>query len=459
MSFTIRDPRSWFRGGERSMFDPTITLDDWAAFFEFGGLSYPLMGLQQTLPGQEVEKIDQAFPGLVWGAFKHSSIVFSCEMVRVQHFAEARFQFRRMGGGRPGALFGTADLAMLERPWPGGTTGDLLAKMLVHADFGGNAFIARRPGHLTLLRPDWVTIVAGSPRELGVWDPDAQVVGYIYIPGGPGSGNEPMHFDVSEVAHFAPIPDPTAAWRGMSWLTPVIEDIVGDRAAIRHKTRFYENGATPNLIVGLDISDAEAFKAWVEAFRGKYEGADNAYKTMFLGAGAEAKVVGANFQQLDFKATTSVSETRIAAAAGTPATMVGILEGLSGSSLNAGNYAASRRRFADGTMRPLWRNAAGSLAQIITVPAGAELWYDDRDIPFLKDDVADAAVNLQAQANAIRLLVDGGFEPASVVTAIEAGDLSQLSHTGLIPVQVQPGPSPGSGNGTAPAAADAPAAA
>jgi len=65
--------------------------------------------------------------------------------VRAKLFSEARFQFRQIRNGRPGDLFGTADLQMLEVPWTNGTTGDLLYRMIQSADLAGNAFVARRP--------------------------------------------------------------------------------------------------------------------------------------------------------------------------------------------------------------------------------------------------------------------------------------------------------------------------
>src|SRR3990172_2833028 len=139
-----------------------------------------------------------------------------------------------------------------------------------------------------------------------------------------------------------------------------------------------------------------------------------------MGAGAKADVVGADLQQLDFKLTQGAGESRIAAAAGVPAVVAGFSEGLAGSSLNAGNFAASMRRFADITVRPLWRNAAGSLARIVTVPPGSELWYDDRDIPALKDDIMDAAEAMSRQMLTIESGVRGGFEPGSVVDAVVA---------------------------------------
>lgn len=414
--------------------NPEISMNEYLSYFTFNGVNY---SLNQTIQGDEIQ-IAQDYAALAMQGFGCDSVVFSCEMVRVNHFTEATFKYRRVRNGRPGDLFGTADLGKLEKPWPGATTGDLLALMLLHADIGGNAFVCDETWGLCCLRPDWVTIVAGSPREgASVWDPDAKVLGYVYQPGGPGSGKKPISYLPEQVAHFAPIPDPMARFRGMSWMRPVIQDIIGDRQATEHKTKFYENGATPNMVISLDISDPEKFKAFVDLFREQHEGAANAYKTLFLGAGADPKVVGADFRQQDFKQTVGVSETRIAAAAGTPPVLVGLSEGLQGSSLNQGNYNSARRRFADGTMRPLWRNVCGSLASITKVPSDAQLWYDDRDIAFLREDAAENATVKKDEASTIQILVNSGYVPESVVAAVSAGDWSLLEHTGMLSVQLQ----------------------
>ena len=35
---------------------------------------------------------------------------------------------------------------------------------------------------------------------------------------------------------------------GMSWLQPLVREILSDQAATLHKQRFFENAATPNQI-------------------------------------------------------------------------------------------------------------------------------------------------------------------------------------------------------------------
>jgi HK97 family phage portal protein len=409
-----------------------LSVDDWAQMFQFGGFQYPLTG--GTTPTGNTEQIEGSFQGYVNGAYKSNGIVFACMLARLMLFSEARFQFRRMNLGRPGALFGTAGLAPLETPWVGGTTGDLLTRMIQDADLAGNSYTVRRAGALRRLRPDWMTIVLGSKTGSEI---DAEIIGYAYQPGGPGSGEDPEVLLPEQVAHFAPIPDPLARFRGMSWLSPVVDEIVGDRAATTHKQNFFEQGARLGYVVTLDSDmDPAKFEQWVEKFKQGHEGVVNAYKTLFLGGGADVKTVSANMQETDFKSIQGAGETRIAAAAGVPPVIAGFSEGLEQATYS--NYAQARRRFADGTMRPLWRNAAGSLARIVDVPSGAELWYDDRDIPFLQEDMKDEAEIQQTQANAIRSLIDAGYLPDSVVDAVTAGDLTRLKHSGLFSVQLQP---------------------
>jgi phage portal protein BeeE len=225
----------------------------------------------------------------------------------------------------------------------------------------------------------------------------------------------------------------------MSWLTPVLRELQNDRLMQRHQRAFFENGATPNMVVSLDESvDFDKFKRFKESLNLEHRGAENAYKTLFLGGGADVTVVGADFQQMSFSQTQGRVETRLAAAAGVPVTVVGFSEGLQGSSLNAGNYGQARRRFADGTMHPLWQNAAGSLQAIVKPPPGSRLWYDSRDIPFLREDARDSAEIQGRQAATIRQLIDAGYEAASVVAAVSAEDWSLLTHTGLFSVQLQP---------------------
>lgn len=406
----------------------------------YGGNLYGLSP-QTTYGSNPQQEPASNFEGIVQGVYKTNGVVFACMVARMLLFAEARFKYRRIRAGRPGELWGNKDLGILERPWPNGTTGDLLNRMIQDADLCGNFFAARRPNGIKRMHPEWVTIILGSRNDpnLTAYDLDAEVVGYLYTPGGKSSGNKSVALLPEEVCHFAPIPDPFASYRGMSWVTPIIREVMGDNAARDHKLKFFENAATPNMVVSLDKDiTSEQFKDWIEIFEGEHKGYWNAYKTLYLGGGAQTTVVGKDMHELDFKVTQGAGETRIAAAAGVPPVIVGLSEGLQAATYS--NYGQARRRFADMTMRPLWRNAAASMATIVPVPSDSELWYDDRDIPALQDDAKDTAEMMRWDSVTIKTLIEAGYEPDAVIDSVSAKDFSSLSgkHTGLVTVQLQP---------------------
>lgn len=421
-------------------------------FWSLDAMRLPFMS---SLPDRE--RIEHDFDGYVRGAGKADGVVFSCFYARLRHYAQATFQWESFSSGE---LFGNNDLRPLEQPWPTGTTGDLLAWFEVDATFAGNSFWtwtdnagrygmqARGAGlRLTRMRPDWVWILissaSGDPYAL-----DARIVGFIYQPisaagvaAGLGRPQDPVMLTPAEVCHYAPVPDPEARFRGMSWLTPVLREIAADRAATQHKLAFFERGASLQTIVALDKDvPVAAFDEFVQRFRATHEGTDNAYGTLFVGGGADVTVTSANLRDLDYKAVQGGGETRIANAAGVHPVVVGMSEGLAGSSLNAGNYKAAIRNFADGTLNHLWQVTCGSLQNLVPAPAGSRLWIDRSALPFLQDDAKDIADIQQTAAVALRQLIDAGWNPDAAVAYLRSNDLGKLlgQHSGLFSVQLQP---------------------
>jgi HK97 family phage portal protein len=430
---SLFDPAAY--GSSRaSSYDPWSSMQDPWPFVNFGGRTYPL-GLNQTLPGAKQEDIDGTFGGFVDQGYRGNAIVFACMDARRRLFVQARFKYRRLRAGNTGDLWGDASLGILEHPWPGATTGDLLGRALQHADMAGNGYIARRPGNrLRVMRPDWTRIILDAPAQ----DLDAQVMGYAYTPGGVGSGQKPVILLPEQVAHFAPIADPLASFRGISWLTPLIREVMSDTAATRHKLAFFENGATPNLVVKRpETLEKEAWQEWVRLMEAGHAGAANAYRTLYLSGGADATVVGANLQQLDFAIVQGHGETRVAAAAGVPPIIVGLSEGLQAATYS--NYGQARRAFADLWARPQWQNIASSLESIVPPPTGSELWYDASGIQFLAEDERDRADIAATKAATIDKLIVTGFKADDAIKAVEADDYTLLigNHTGLFSVQLQ----------------------
>lgn len=331
-------------GGRSAQRDGTITLEQYAqqlSQFTYNGWTYP-GGVRQTLAGNGTEKAPNNFEGLVTQAYQANGIVFACMLARMMVFSTIRFQWQRILNGKPSDTFGNRDLSIFEEPWPGGTTQDLLTRLIQDADLAGNWYGYAESTLATLgtqdpkrelvrLRPDWVQIVAvprrinaGAKRNLP--NPDGgqvgwRKIGYLYTENGGGSQNEAVPFLVDEIAHYAPIPDPLGAFIGMSWLTPVIREIAADQSMTRYKRRFMDNGASPNLVVrhfpgvpgsngnpGLAGATEEAVESWIKKFDDKYSGIDRAGRTMHLYPGADVTVVGSNLKEIEFKVVQGAGE-------------------------------------------------------------------------------------------------------------------------------------------------------
>lgn len=440
-------PTLWqsLRGRSSGADEKRYSFNDWANDrLIFQGSSYPLMGASTY--GAKAEQVENSFTGYVHGAYKNNGVVFSVVLARMLLFSESRFQWQRISNGRPTDLFGSAELAILEKPWPNGTTGELLARMEQDVSLAGNFFAVREPTRIRRLRPDWVEIVLSAPPDQAV---QSDVVAYRYVPGGAASKEVGELFLPEQVCHWSPIPDPIAQYRGMSWITPVVREMLADGAASEHKLNFFKNAAVPGLAVSMKEPSTGPmtpgqFNEFVDAFDRQHQGIRNAYKTLYTGNGADVTVVGADLRQMDFKATQGAGETRICAAGGVPPIIVGLSEGLQASTYS--NYGMARRKFGDHWARPQWRSACAALASLVTEPkprAGqastpVRLWYDDRDIAFLREDEGDRAAILKEHMLTIESAVRAGFEPDSAKAAVVAGDLLSMTHTGLYSVQLQP---------------------
>jgi phage portal protein BeeE len=436
------------RDEQRYGIDPWISDFLIPSSFQYGGVTNPL-GLQQTLAGSRAAEIVQSLPGYM-AALRACPPAFAAQLVRALVISQARFTFRNppWHPRTPRRTFGNGALRVLEKPWRNATTGELLGRMEWHAGLAGNAYVAHRRDRLRVLRPDWTAIIYGSDLEPD--NPghalDGELLGYLYVNGGFNNewGYDPQFLLPDEVAHWSPIPDPENAGIGMSWMTPAIRDLKGDRAAADFKLAYFAQGATPNLVVkGIPATTREKFDELVAMMEEKHAGAANAFKTLYLTAGADASIIGSNLQEIDFKSITASGETRLSVLSRVPASLLGISEGLSGSSLNAGNFSAARRSFADTWVYPSLQDVSAALAPLVKIPDDAELWFDVLDIPLLREDAKDAAEITNLQASTVALLVKEGFTPDSSKAAVKAGDMSLLVHTGLVSVQLQiPGTKP-----------------
>jgi hypothetical protein len=154
----------------------------------------------------------------------------------------------------------------------------------------------------------------------------------------------------------------------MSWLTPVIGEILGDSAATSHKTNFFENGANLGYVVTLDpegTMNPDQFKRWVDTFKIGHEGARTRTRRCSCRAARTSRSSAPTSRISTSRRSRAPGETRIAAAAGVPAIIAGFSEGLESATYS--NYGQARGRSltgrsgrCGGISRGRWRRSSTS---------------------------------------------------------------------------------------------------
>ena len=407
-------------------------------------------GMFQTYGEPNAERVLSSYQQFAEKAFAGNSVIFGLMLARMLLFTEARATFRDRTTKK---LSRTQSLDKLERPWPNGTLADLLARMEQDASLAGNAYVRDAGEQLERLRPDWVTIVS-EVVEADDGHQLRKVIGVVYDPVG-DPDRDIDFYPIAEVAHWAPIPDPLANWRGISWITPAMRELNADFAMTEHREMFFKNAATPNMVIKYTGKmSPEKVKAIGDRIGARHAGPGKAGRTLILDEGADLQVVGAQMRDVQFDELQAAGENRMAVAAQVPAIVAGLKEGLDSAAWSM--YRQALRRFADQTMRPLWRSAFAALATLVDVPDGCELWYDVTDIAALQESEQEAAATTQTQATTLSTLVTAGFEWTSAIAAVQAGDITLLDHSGLYSVQLR---KPGADEPASDAPAPGPAAA
>jgi hypothetical protein len=277
---------------------------------------------------------------------------------------------------------------------------------------------------LVQMRPDCVTIVSEQRTD------DA---GRIYkVPIGYSedltplgiTDRDPQFYSAGEVAHYSPQPDPSACFKGMSWLTPVLREVGADNGLTLYKAAHIGRGAMPGLVIKYSQKLSQpVVDRLKKRFEAMYSGAENSGRTLVLDEGADVTVAGSTLEQLQYTAVQAAGQTRILAAAMVPSEVVG----LEGPREASGNYELAIRRLADIWARPHWRMACAVLQHLqqgVTPPT--RLWYDVSGIAALREGELARAQSTLVRAQAVGAFVTAGYSRDSAVKAAESGDLSQL---------------------------------
>lgn len=405
--------------------------------------------------GQLVELTVGTTHGLVLGgdrlgtydkAVAANPIVHAAFVQRLQLLSEIRFRYRRIRDGRPSEFFGHESLRLLERPQPGAGTALIPAMFELDDTLYGNAYAWRvEKDYLEFPHPLTVSKIHVEVRETTL-DGSKGKLRYRQHLGWSietEPGKDPVVMGAEEVAHYWTRPDPARRGMGMSWLGAAWSEVLNDEARVQFAAHMYRNAATPNMVITSERPLSESQQEQLrELADQRYAGPENAFRTMIVSGGGDVKVVGQNFREITFRETQDAGENRIGMASGVPAPIIGVQLG---TNPTYNNFNTARRHFADSFGRPAWRNMAQALEVIIGKDApvdvrsgAAQLWYDPRDVAALQQDESDEAEIRGKDAATIRQLVDAGFDPDTVVQAVDGNDLTLLEHSGLMSVQLLP---------------------
>jgi hypothetical protein len=412
--------RPWLGQIQVRLIDRLISRD--TGYWE--GLASGAAVLTTTYGSPDREAILPQVAGWAQQSNSSDAVVFAAIMARIHLLAEARFQYERASDK---GLFGDPSLRILEQPWPGGSTGELLARMEQDVSLAGNSYTWNAGDRLVRLRPDWVTIISevvtppGGGRyrnKIGYWwEPPKTVLDQ-------GKGE---FYAVDEVAHWCPIPDPQADFRGMSWLTPVYRDINADSGLAQYKIKYLENNASPNMVVRYPQKmQPGTIDLLRERIHARYGGVDNAFKSMVLDQGADLTIIGNSLQQMDFANVVQAGTDRILSAALVPPLVVG-LEPIRGAGKS---YEQVMRHFGELWALPQWRSACAALERIVPFAplgqGGVRLWIAEAEIAALQDGAQVQAQVALVSAQACLTYVQAGYTRESAMAAVEAGDISLL---------------------------------
>ena len=225
------------------------------------------------------------------------------------------------------------------------------------------------------------------------WNPKLNVVNLAG-----GEDKNAMHISVDQMAHWSPIPDPLANFRGMSWLTPILREVYADSAMTAYKTMYMDHGQPVQTIKYPAKLRPDTVDAIVERIMSKYGGVSNSWKPLIIDQSADP-IMSAPLKDLDYRAVQAGGEERICYG-GRGAAVVEV--GIRSAEQNE-TWETAARRFSDVYAR-LQRGgpSAPSLQKFVpNIPAkGVQLWYDTTDIAALQAAETERAQVTQVQAAA-----------------------------------------------------------
>ncbi len=226
-------------------------------------------------------------------------------------------------------------ITLLRRPNKFHTGVDFLYLISSHIDAYGVAYIYP------------VKALNNEPTELWTLDPariktvrgDNFIKGYVYV----NPKGESIPFEVDELFEIKR-PHPFDPYEGVSTIEMAKLTIEGDLNAQLWNRNFFKNGAIPSgvLTTESNLGDEE-FERVKEQFHEKYEGRENAYKTLVLEGGLKYQQLALNQKDMDFLEQRKFHRDEILSIFQVPKTIVAVSDDVNRANAETSEYVFARR--------------------------------------------------------------------------------------------------------------------
>lgn len=299
-----------------------------------------------------------------------------------------------------------------------------------HQDLTGEMWwvIARNPrinmpAEIWPVRPDKMQPVVSAENFID---------GYVYS--SPDGTKVPLR---REDVIFVRRPNPLDPYRGMGPIQSVLSYIDAEHYSAQWNRNFFLNGAIPGGIIEVEnrLSDPE-FDKMSARWREQHQGVANAHRVAIL---ERARWIDVNYTNKDmqFVELSKLADDKIRAAFGFPKPMLGDTEDSNRAVAQAAEYVFARWLIVPRLMRI----KAALNNEFLPMFPGSEGLEFDYESPVPEDEEAENAER-DSKINAVKILVDLGFEPEAV---LEWADLPALPYSKPAPLPAPVGPPLGQG--------------
>jgi HK97 family phage portal protein len=234
---------------------------------------------------------------------------------------------------------------LFDRPNPLTSRFQLFESTVINMGLYGESFwLLNESIGMTTGRPGAIPaeIYVLNPKKMKhVVDDKGTLTGWVY--------NDTLPLELSDVVHFK-LYNPYDPYRGLAPLEAARIALDTDYEASRYNKSFYENDATPSLVVhipGEEPLPNDEFLRLKTLFENRHKGSANARRVAFAQAGMKIETLAPTQDEMKYIESRTFSRDEILAVFGVPKSVAGFTEGL-----NRATAMAQKRSFWIETLLP-----------------------------------------------------------------------------------------------------------